>query len=213
MNDNNVNFKKQMINDMSEILSNDNISKASKEHILDMYCWILTERIEGDGDKSKNAKFKGCVYWSEEALKQLKKNKKEGKNYESGLRHEHVVPRTLFREYIKNCFDEDWHKKCDGNGNVIEIDKEKINDFFIGCVVTAGEAGEIDKKFKNKFPDEDKITSLANIEKTNLWNRYKAIKILPQLKVSEVKWTFENGRWNEPKIIVEDILNVKESKK
>lgn len=197
-------FKQTMIKNMFKILSDKEISNASKEHILDMYCWILTERIEGDGNKSKNAKFKGCVYWSQEAYNQFIDT-----NNISGLRHEHVVPRSLFRAYVREIFGENW---CNHSidENIIKSAIDRIYKCFIGCVVTKKEADAIDSEFKDSFPNVD---SFADITEKNLWDRYKAIKILPQLKVSEVKWTFENGRWSEPKKLDEYILNVKEAKK
>ena len=192
MNENDRKFKKQMINDMFEILGNEKISNASKKHILDMYCWILTER-KGNKDESKNAKFKGCDYWSKAALERLDDNTTEKNNYESGLRHEHVVPRKLFRKYVDNV--------CKNWSGMDQTDKnkiiEKINNFFIGCVVTKEEADDIDNKYKDKFPDEDKNTSLADITKKNLWDRYK--NTIPKPEILKVEWESKSRGWEKTK--------------
>ena len=198
-------FKQTMIADMFKILSNDKISKASKEHILDMYCWILTERIEGNGDKSKNAKFKGCVYWSKDALKRLNENIDGKKNYESGLRHEHVVPRSLFRAYVREIFGENW---CNHSidENIIKSAIDRIYKYFIGCVVTADEAKRLDKDYKDCMPDNIEFKNISS--ESLLWSRY----IKNHIVVNKIEWKFEKNRW-EHKLIKEDILNIKEAKK
>lgn len=37
------NFKTELIKDMKKILNVDELGKVSTEHIIDMYCWLLTE--------------------------------------------------------------------------------------------------------------------------------------------------------------------------
>lgn len=187
----NKTFKQRMIEDMFEILSNEKISNASKEHILDMYCWILTER-KGTEDKSKNAKFKGCNYWSEAALEHLSKNINDRTNHESDLRHEHVVPRKLFRKYVNNV--------CKNWSGMNQTDKnkiiEKINNFFIGCVVTKKEADTIDGKFDGKFKDSfPNVDSFAGITEENLWNRYR--ETIKGHTIMAVTWNPKSRGWEK----------------
>ena len=40
------NFKTELIKDMKKILNVDELGKVSTAHIIDMYCWLLTERKE-----------------------------------------------------------------------------------------------------------------------------------------------------------------------
>lgn len=179
-------FKKLLINNMIKILKSGDISAYSKEHIIDMYCWLLTERkpFKNDSEKTKNAKFKGCDYWSQAALDILYKTKDI-----KGLRHEHVVPRSLFREYVKECVK---YNKA--------LDVDKISDYFIGCVVTAEEAGCLDTNFKDKMPDDLKF---ENIDEENLWNRYKKTNEIieeDKIKVVKVKWTFQERGWGAYKV-------------
>ena len=172
-----------MINDMFEILGNEKISNASKKHILDMYCWILTER-KGTIEKSKNAKFKGCDYCSKDAFEQLITNN------ESGLRHEHVVPRKLFREYVDNVC-KNWSGMNPTEKNEII---EKINNFFIGCVVTKKEADAIDSECKDSFPN---VYSFEKITGDNLWNRY--LKAIKGHTIRKVEWKSKSRGWEKIK--------------
>ena len=68
-------IKEQLIDDMLTILfGTEGISSYSMNHIIDMYCWLLTERAYNlNKEKTKNAKYAGCNYWSETALKEYKK--------------------------------------------------------------------------------------------------------------------------------------------
>lgn len=177
-------FKKMLIDDMIKILSDTKISDYSKEHILDMYCWVLTERkkpFDANNPKTKNAKFKGCEYWSEKALDNI--------NNTNELRHEHVVPRSVLRDYINK-----WRKQ-----ETQTIDSDKINKYFIGCVVTKDEAKWLDEKFKDKMPND---LTFDGIEDDNLWSRYKEVfkSNTDSQKISsacyKVEWTPKNRGWD-----------------
>ena len=190
-------FKEQLISDMINIL-NAEISDISKKHIIDMYCWLLTERKElpegkGENDDQavdKNAKYKGCDYWTEDAFKQCFEEKDniltfKGNKTLSGLRHEHVVPRKLFVDYV--------------NSNVNNIDVDKINNSFIGCVVTKEESEEIDKKCKDKMP---KCENFESINDSNLWSRYTESGIT---SIYEIEWEINNKSWTINKATLKEL--------
>lgn len=185
---NNGSFKEQLISDMVKILQED-ISETSRKHIIDMYCWLLTERKSPYNGKSKsravdkNAKYKGCDYWTDDALALYTENKNS-----NGLRHEHVVPRKLFVDYV--------------NSNVNNIEVDKINKFFIGCVVTKKQAEEIDRNYKEKMPKDEKF---EDINEKNLWSRYTLSKIKA---INKVNWESKPRGWeNAGKTKIEILEN------
>lgn len=182
-------FKGKMIEDMVKILTDKEIDKISKKHILDMYCWILTERkASTNGENSKNAKYRGCTYWTKTAFEncyEFNNGKYEAKKGATlkGLKHEHIVPRDVFKKYIKECIY-----------NNQKPDKEKINKYFVGCVVTACEAKKLDAKdFKNKMPEN---IAFKDISPENKWLRYKYNNIKT---IYKIVWEF-NKKWNILKV-------------
>ncbi len=192
------NIKEKLINDMLAILFDKNdITSYSRNHIIDMYCWLLTERVYSSNDgKTKNVKYAGCNYWSELAINKYKKNSSANKY--KGLKHEHVVPRRLFRKYLYDLIDE-YGEKCPDKEQKRKI-REQINDCFIGCVVTFEEAAAIDELYKDSFPDGTE--SLSNIKKENIWERYKNID---NIKIKEVEWEFTADKWS---IVKETEINI-----
>ncbi|MBO5231818.1 MAG: hypothetical protein J6B88_04270 [Clostridia bacterium] len=191
-------IKEQLIDDMLTILfGTEGISSYSMNHIIDMYCWLLTERAYNlSKEKTKNAKYAGCNYWSETALKEYQKN--SSKNKYKGLKHEHVVPRCLFRKYLCDLISKYSGKGIDEKKKT-EI-KKKINKCFIGCVVTFEEAEKIDKLHKNSFPNS--IETLSDINEENIWNRYK---VVGDIKIKEVEWEFTANKWS---ILNETEINI-----
>lgn len=191
-------IKEKLIDDMLTILfETKGITSYSRNHIIDMYCWLLTERVYSSNDgKTKNVKYAGCNYWSEEAIRKYRENSSANKY--KGLKHEHVVPRRLFRKYLYDLIDE-YGEKCPDKEQKTKIN-EQINNCFIGCVVTFDEAAEIDKLYKDSFPDG--IESLSNIQKENMWKRYKDIG---DIKIKEVEWEFTANKWS---ILNETEINI-----
>lgn len=191
-------IKDQLIDDMLTILfETESITSYSRNHIIDMYCWLLTERVYSlDNYKTKNAKYAGCNYWSMEALDKYKKN--SSKNKYKDLKHEHVVPRRLFRKYLYELIYK-YDKKGPDEEQKSKI-KEKINECFIGCVVTFEEAEKIDKQYKDNFPND--IESLLDIKKENIWKRYKNID---NIKIFKVTWNFTSNKWG---ILNETEINI-----
>ncbi len=181
-------FKDLLINDMIEILKSDEISKYSKEHILDMYCWVLTERkmpYSFSSNSTKSAKFKGCKYWSKKAFENIKNV--------NVLRHEHVVPRKSFKKYINKII---WDS----------VDKDElrrqIKKCFIGCVVHKDEAKRLDDAgYKQSMPKDEKLKEIEFEEIKNPWGRY--IKTNEendeknQIKICEIEWSNDLRGWKE----------------
>ena len=194
------NFKTELIKDMKKILNVDELGKVSTAHIIDMYCWLLTERKELPEETTANwitpkavdkyAKYKGCDYWTKDAFKQCFEEKDniftfKGNKTLSGLRHEHVVPRKLFVDYV--------------NSNVNNIDVDKIKNYFIGCVVTKKESEEIDKKCKDKMP---KCENFESINDSNLWSRYTESGIT---SIYEIEWEINNKSWTINKATLKEL--------
>ena len=169
-----MDFKETLIKDMKTILTNEKISSYSKKHILDMYAWVLTEEKECESKNADNfkptkkAKFKGCDYWTKDAFELCftEGNKCQKLSAFKGIKHEHVVPRNVFKKYIKT---------------VDTFDIDKIKKFFIGCVVTSKQAEKLDKLHKDNMPN---INAFDEINEDVLWSRYKAARIKEIVKVS-----------------------------
>lgn len=192
-------FKDLLINDMIEILKNTNISKYSKAHILDMYCWVLTERKKPyslSSNSTKSAKFKGCKYWSKKALENI--------TNVNLLRHEHVVPRKSFKNYIDGI---DW--------DLVDEDelRENIKNCFIGCVVHKEEAERLDKAgYKQSMPKDEKEKEIKFKDVKNPWVRYiktnESNNEENKIKICEIEWSNKSRGWvegNKKQIDIEKI--------
>lgn len=160
-------------------LSDEELSQQAKYDVLYKISWEWTE-----GQK-KAKKYFGCEYWSEKALerkygKDFLKNIESQKfittkNNDKGLRHEHVVPKKLFMEYV-------WQMVIDRE----PLDKDNLEKLMeknlLACVITAAEDKVFSKyKITEKLPgvvenfDSEKFYSITQFEKVedNTWNRYK----------------------------------------
>ena len=67
------------------------------ELVLDRLLWTATE----DNDNNKRVKYLGQPYWSKLAILQYQKQNQglKNKNFKD-LRHEHIVPRNLIKQFI-----------------------------------------------------------------------------------------------------------------
>lgn len=142
----------------------------SKQAVYDMAynaSWELTEF---------NGKYKGCKYWTKEALDLYKDENqlKSDSALQKHLVHEHVIPKKFLIDYIMRCYKT--NSKPD----------KKYFDLIIACVVTKEENKKLDK-YKSSMPGD--IKDIEDITEINRWERYIQSKISD---IREVKW--DNAR-------------------
>lgn len=177
-------IKEDLIRDLKKIIElaqSGEISYAAVKALFDKYSWFLTE--EGYDEKSDtlvDAKYKGCKYWSEEALNEY--NKTKPKIEKNKFRHEHVVPKNLFKDYLLRLIDE-------GEKVTIEDLKLLISRNLIACVVTEAEDKVKLSRYSKTMPGDEADCCFEEIRDT--WARYREAPI----KVFEVEWN-RSGRWN-----------------
>lgn len=164
-NDNNSNVRKyqtedEILEDLCKIAKSD-LSVPAKAKLYDHLCWKFTE-LDG--------KYCGVKYWSSEAYKIYLK-KKENKNWQSGLRHEHIVPKCIFIDWI-----------FENQDICAETLKNAFQKNMIACIVTAEEDRILNNNgFRTSMPDGNKNF----LEINDPWARYKACNI----EVLELKWS------------------------
>ena len=205
--------RNQLIRDMIYVCCLPDLSEKSRREFINVsVAWSFSDRSENDIEKK--AKFKGCPYWSAKALKRIDDagNWKKGGKKDKELRHEHVVPRSVFvnamEEHFKSVRDE-IEKKKDEREEILKREYEmlraKMENCIFGCVVTKEEAKDIDKEYKtnmpeeayqgNEKPDKDALWDLFDkIERP--WKRYKMAGVK---EVWKLEWKFEKGRWRTNK--------------
>lgn len=164
-------------------------SAEMKDQIKKDMAWMWTDHA--NIPERRKAKYLGCGFWSKEALnvlyemdwETLKPNRrKTGINYQSLLRHEHVYPRRDFWESI-DAFFEHAHSE-----NELHEFKEKLEEFFCGCVITKEE----DRRLPRGFNAHVDVCSLSTKE---YWSRYRNCKGEP-IEVFKCEWEFKSNRWN-----------------
>ena len=177
-------LKADLINDLKiiiELAQSGEISYAAVKALIDKYSWFLTE--EGYDEKSDtlvDAKYKGCKYWSEEAINKYKET--DPKIEKREFRHEHVVPRILFKDYLMRIIDQ--------NEKISFEDLESIiSRNLIACVVTKDEDKYKLSNYSKTMPGDEANSSFEEIR--DAWARYRETSI----KVFEVEWN-RSGRWN-----------------
>lgn len=190
-----------ILNDLEFIIKNTNckLSDQAKYDIIYKIAWEWTE------GRTTATKYYGCKYWSKGALSQVFGEENVfnvtpltyTKKIEDGLRHEHVVPKRLFMEYV-------WYL-VKNPGKFIKTEVKKfIENNLVACVITATEDKKFsDLKIVDKLPesvedfDKDDFMHIAKFEdvKTRTWNRYKIVGITD---IYELEWDVKN---KEVKII------------
>lgn len=153
--------KDKMISDIIFMFGEgkDKLSDLAKFDVLKAIGWHFTER---KGKHDPKAKIWGCTYWSYNAYEIAFKETDTGFlrkniNIDKELRHEHVVPKSVFLESI-------WHNQ----NRLPELNiKEVMQKNFFACVVTKKEAEDLDKKYKNCMPNREDLFSIQNP-----WERY-----------------------------------------
>lgn len=217
--ENDSNHRDQLIRDMIYVCCLPHLSEKNRREFIDVsISWSYSDRFENNIEK--NAKYKGCPYWSEEALKRIndKGNWAKGSEKDKGLRHEHIVPRKIFIDammvYFKNMRDRiKTFKDLETESNkAFEKLKVLMDKNLKGCVVTKMEAEAIDGKVKgeqgpgeynSKMPDaayKNGTVPKNDWEKfseiTNPWARYEtALAQEKGIKIYELEWDVQNTHW------------------
>lgn len=210
------NIKEQLIRDMIYVCCLPELSEKSRKEFLDKaISWPFSDKSTENINKS--AKYKGCIYWSKNALEHYKKN-----NSSTGLRHEHIVPRAIFKEAMESYFS-DIRKKISSSDDVDFNEvfnklKEHMEKKIIGCVVTEDEATIIDggtgkkAEFKKVMPacaygskpHKNAQDKFFNIE--NAWARYTQLN--NKITIYRLKWHDSKRGWSpNPEILDYDYLS------
>ena len=194
--------KNKMIKDIQFLCSNCQLSDTGKYAILDDITWRYSERTDignmgktydwNNENPNSTTKILGNKYWSENALRELKKLSSNNEFTNSSINKklnvifEHIVPRKIFIEYIIN------------NGNQLTILskdelKNLLDNVLIGCIITKDEdkklnADKVNQRMPNGETDLNKISH-------NPWARYDYVGIKHQI----VNWGFQKAgnkhRW------------------
>ncbi len=213
----NENHRDQLIRDMIYVCCLPGLSAKSRKEFLDKaVSWPFSDK--GNENIYKSAKYKGCEFWSKKAWEQY-----ENTGSTSGLRHEHVVPRHIFKEAMEIYFKEKRdlikeEKIIDFNVIFKEL-KPIMNKNLFGCVVTKDEAILIDggkgknATYKKYMPDEaygskphtKKYDKFFNIE--NAWARYTRLN--DKITIYRLVWKENNRGWaDNPNVIDYNYLSI-----
>lgn len=159
------------------------LSEQAKYDIIHKIAWEWTE------GQTTATKYYGCRYWSQKAFEE-KFEKVEGdeetwkysKKNVAGLRHEHVVPKKLFMEYIWRLVKDE--KKVDREDLLKLMDNN-----LLACVVTKEEDSTL---IKDKLPtqiDNNGVFIEEFEEITNPWIRYVIAYAKDEMsKIYEIEW-------------------------
>ena len=179
--------KNDMFNDLVELCTEHILSTQNTYEIVKNIAWSWTDGM-GNG-------YQGCTYWSEAALKKcynvedVSECKEKTSHSNKDLRHEHIVPKRLFIEYI---MDKCYKNKENPNRNFIDGN-------LIGCIITADE----DKLFSGKlrYGMSNEIC-FEDINCANRWLRYLEAGIS---KIYNVSWKLtDDGK----KLIIDSLVKI-----
>jgi hypothetical protein len=145
--------KDEIAQDVSFALKS-KLSPAAKYAVLKDAMWTWTE-LEG--------KYKGCQYWTPLAFALHHANRKAKKKPGSGLRHEHIVPKSVVYEIL--CGLEHPTRKA-----VFQI----CDKLLIGVVVTVPEDLMLNQ-FRSTMPPE--FHDPASPDHLDPWLRYKRCNV------------------------------------
>lgn len=164
--------------------TNCELSDQAKYDIIYKMAWEWTE------GRTTATKYYGCKYWSEKALKEKFPESKiacgETIEYdrkdEKDLRHEHVVPKKLFMEWVWYMLKNPNQFNSDGFKNVIENN-------LVACVVTKEEDSNL---IKDKLPIElnSECAYVNDFECIKYpWARYKIAQDKGEMTtIYELEW-------------------------
>lgn len=172
-----ISYKDRLIKDMLSVcsLSSDELSDASRMEFIDKaISWHYTDRDE----YGRTAKIKGCPYWTKAALERFLSGQE--KHRDGDYRHEHIIPRIIFKEAIFN-------------GLFKNYTPDELKDIFdrnlIGCVVTHDEDSLLNK-YKSSMPGDESGKDFFSI--SDPWARYKAVGIT---EIYKVTWKKTDKTW------------------
>lgn len=172
-----ISHKERLIKDMLSVcsLSSDELSDASRMEFIDKaISWHYTDRDEC----GRTAKIKGCPYWTEAALERFLSGQE--KHRDGDYRHEHIIPRIIFKEAIFN-------------GLFKNYTTNELKDIFdrnlIGCVVTQDEDSLLNE-YKSSMPGDESEKDFFSI--ADPWARYKAVGLT---KICKVEWKHSGNGW------------------
>lgn len=182
--------KPDMLKDLLFVINDkgENLSEQAR-------CDII-EKISWEWNEGKNAKKKhyGCNYWSEAALRAKLGEKfkvsdnlniKVTKTDKSGLIHEHVVPKKLFKEFIWGL-----SKSEEVVSNITEIET-LMNQKLLACVITSEEDANLNSLgYRQSIPNENNEVYTGNMKELNKpWARYEAAQKQGVLsKIYKISW-------------------------
>jgi hypothetical protein len=104
-------------------------SELRQLFLREWFCWKWTTR---------HGKYSGCRYWSERALQQCQDSG------DSGLRHEHVVPRAEVARRLDTLLA--------GGAGAVEL-QEWLGRMCLGCVLTEEEDDQLGGRLTSRMPD------------------------------------------------------------
>lgn len=169
--------------------------------ILHEIAWAWTENRDVGNGKTKSAKTRGCELWTKEAFDVViekqgaKYSKRQGKKWDSGVTHEHILPKIRFKESLSDYI---LSKNCINKTALTS----KMNEILKGCVVTTEQAKELDKYFQKKLPS--KKTDFFQISEKECWDRYRETnKYFPQTfsEIYLIEWKYNGKKQNYWEII------------
>lgn len=186
-------------------------SSTMEDRFLTQLSWVWTE-VKVVDDEEKKVKFISR-YVSQEAYNHMKevmwKNKgitddidffiQASEHYwNSELRHEHVVPRQIFKNTLK------YYRKI-YNEHPEEINFEKLEilleEKFFACILTKDENSRLDKENKY-YPTEGAIIN----EEMDPWLRYRRFNMSQMIEENKIiikEFEFnlkEKNRW-KPEVV------------
>lgn len=184
----------ELVPEMRVIMEHPLITPYTKDYYLtNVAIQQWTEHLRDQ----ENAKFKGCLYWSKEALYKYSENldilkevkKTNGKSNinkpEKGLNHEHVIPKKWL---ISNIFlNEERNQESKDEEDYIRY---YLEDYTFACVVTKEEHKRINKpKEKINYTSTMPISVFENgtqhADYHKYWLRYK----IAGIEVYKLKWS------------------------
>lgn len=186
-------YTKQKIKDDLSKMIKAQLSDNAIYAILHDIAWAWTEQVDvNNGTKTKTAKLRGCKYWTKEALKiafDINYCPIKGFDFDKHLRHEHIVPKIIFKETVLKYVKNNSFASNSQIQNLYNAMKNKL----LGCVVTVDQAKKLDTKFAQKMPTPNDFLSISNP-----WERYEETKKdYPNdfTEICEVKWQQKGNTW------------------
>ena len=181
--------KNEMAHDIINLMKGD-FSDFIKEEVLDNILWAVTEIRDYEFSKIvPKAKYRGCKYWSGEALKkayginsptELTSSSKYKNN--NDLRHEHVIPKAVIKSYILEYINNTILDSNELYNKILGV----LNHSY-GCVLTKEQASNVDKIYKDKMPSGKE--DIFNPK--NTWARYKILDD----DIYNVSWDLKSSSW------------------